>query len=237
MWELGCEESWVPKNWCLWTVVLVKTLESPLDYKEIQPVHPKGHQSWVFIWRTDVESETPVLWPPHAKSWLIGKDFDARRDWEQEDKGTTEDEMAGCLTNLMDMSLSELQELVMDREAWHSVIHGVTKSRTRLSYWTELNWMPLIGPVNLILCHYFCYYLKWVYDNETFTFENTRNCSYGGLGEEISDLHSPRAIRGWHLWLFHQVLSLRAQTWVTLHHGISSYLLWKKQQWVKITTP
>ena len=92
MWELDCEESWAPKNWCFWTVVLEKTLESPLDHKEIQPVHPKGDQSWIFIGTTDVEAETPILWPPHAKSWLIGKDSDARRDWGQEEKGTTEDE-------------------------------------------------------------------------------------------------------------------------------------------------
>ena len=80
MWELDCEESWALKNWCFWTVVLEKTLESPLDCKEIEPVHPKGDQSWVFIGRTDVEAETPILWPPHAKSWLIGKDSDAGRD-------------------------------------------------------------------------------------------------------------------------------------------------------------
>ena len=94
-WELDCEESWVPKNWCFWTVVLVKTLESPLDYKEIQPVHSKGDQSWVFFGRTDAKAETPVLWPSDAKSWLIGKDSEAGRDWGQEEKGTTEDEMAG----------------------------------------------------------------------------------------------------------------------------------------------
>ena len=93
--ELDCEESWAPKNWCFWTVVLEKTLASPLDCKEIQPVHSKGHQSWVFIGRTDAEAETPVLWPPHAKSWLIGKDSDAGRDWGQEGKWMTEDEMAG----------------------------------------------------------------------------------------------------------------------------------------------
>ena len=93
-WELGCEESWVPKNWCFLTVVL-KTLESPLDCKEIQPVHPKGDQSWVFIGRTDAEAETPIVWPPHVKSWLIGKDPDAGRDWGQEENGMTEDEMAG----------------------------------------------------------------------------------------------------------------------------------------------
>ena len=87
-------ESWETKNWCFWTVVLEKTLESPLDCKEIQPVHPKGDQSWVFIGRTGVEAETPILWPPDAKSWLIGKDPNAGRDWGQEEKGTTEDEMA-----------------------------------------------------------------------------------------------------------------------------------------------
>ena len=95
MWELDCEESWVPKNWCFWSVVLEKTLESPLDCKEIQLVHSKGDQSWVFIGRTDAKAETPVLWPPHANSWLTGKDSDAGRDWGQEEKGMTEDEMAG----------------------------------------------------------------------------------------------------------------------------------------------
>ena len=95
MLELDFEESWALKNRCFWTVVLEKTLESPLDRKEIQPVHPKGDQSWVFFGRTDAEAETPILWPPHAKSWLIGKDSDVGRNWGQEEKGTAEDEMAG----------------------------------------------------------------------------------------------------------------------------------------------
>ena len=95
MWELDYKESWASRNWCFWTLVLEKTLESPLDCKEIQPVHPKGEQSWVFIGRTDAKAETPVLWPPHGKSWLIWKDPDAGKDWGQEKKGTTEDEMAG----------------------------------------------------------------------------------------------------------------------------------------------
>ena len=95
MWELDCEESWEPKNWCFWTVVLEKTLESPLDSKNIQPVHPKGDQSWIFIGRTEAEAETPILWPPDAKNWLIWKDPDAGKDWRREEKGTTEDEMAG----------------------------------------------------------------------------------------------------------------------------------------------
>ena len=95
MWELDCKENWALKNWCFCTVVLEKTLENPLDSKEIQPVHPKGNQSWIFIRRTDAEAETPVLWPPDVKSWLIGKDCDAGKDWGQEEKGTIEDEMVG----------------------------------------------------------------------------------------------------------------------------------------------
>ena len=94
MWELDCEEGWAPKNWCFWNVVLEKTLESPLDCKEIQPVHSEGDQPWVFSERNDAKAETPILWPPHAKSWLIGKDSDAVRDWGREEKGMAEDEMA-----------------------------------------------------------------------------------------------------------------------------------------------
>ena len=95
VWELDCKENLAPKNWCFWTVVLEKTLESPLDCKEIQPVHPKGSQSWIFTGRIDAEAETLILWPPDAKSWLIWKDPDAGKDWSWEEKGTTEDEMVG----------------------------------------------------------------------------------------------------------------------------------------------
>ena len=119
--------------------MLEKVLESPLDHKEIQPVHPKVNWSWIFIGRTDVEAETPILWPPDAENWLIWKDPDAGRHWRQEEKGMTEDEMAGWLTNSMDVSLSELREMVMDREAWRAVMHKVAKSQTWLSDWTELN--------------------------------------------------------------------------------------------------
>ena len=140
MWELDCEEGWALKNWFFWNVVLEKALESPLSCKEIQPVHSEGDQPWDLFGRNDAKAETPILWPPHEKSWLIGKESDAGRDWRQEEKGMTQDEMAGWHHWSVDVSLSELRELVMNRVAWHAAIHGVAKSWTWLSDWTELNW-------------------------------------------------------------------------------------------------
>ena len=134
MWELDFEESWAPKNWCFWTVVVLeKTLESPLDCKEIQPVHSKGDQPWDFFGRNNAKAEAPVLWPPDAKSWLIRKDPDAGKDWRREEKSTTEDEMFGWHHQLHGHEF----ELMVDREVWHAAVHGVAKSLTWLSDWTE----------------------------------------------------------------------------------------------------
>ena len=150
MWELDHKESWAPKNWCFWTAVFEKTLESLLDCKEIKPVNPKGNQSWIFVGRTDAEAETPILWPPNVKNLLektlmLGKIEGRRERGWQGMKG-----LDGT-TDLMDMSLSNIQELVMDREAWCSAIHGVSKSQTWLSDWTELNWKYLFSLILLFM--------------------------------------------------------------------------------------
>ena len=155
MCKLDHKEGWAPKNWCFRTVVLEKTLESPLDCKEIKPVNPKGNLPWIFIGRTDAEA--PIVWPCDAKSQLIGKDPDAEKGCWQEEKGTTEYEMVGCHHQLMDMSLSERQDLVMDREARYAAVHEIAKSQTQLSDWSELITYYSKGKksrvkVNIVMC-------------------------------------------------------------------------------------
>ena len=141
MWELDHKEGWALKNWGFWTVVLEKTLESPLDSKEIQPVHPKGNQSWIIIRRTDAEAETPILWPPDVNNWLIRKDPDAGKDWKKE-KGTTEDEMVRCHHRLDGREFEQAPRVDDGQGSWHAADHGVAKSRTRPSDWTEQKQRP-----------------------------------------------------------------------------------------------
>ena len=178
MWELDHKEVWALKNWCIWTVVLVKTLESPSNCKEIQPVNPKGNQSWIFIGRTDAETEIPILRPPDAKNWLIRKDPDAGNDWMQEEKGKAEDEMIGWhrrWTWVWANSGSWWWTF-----AWHAAVPGVSKGWTRLSNWTELNWSSLSS---LLDKYKLIYKYKLILDSIT----NSTDMNMSKLWEIVKD--------------------------------------------------
>ena len=148
MWELGYKESWAPKNWCFWTVVSEKILKSPLDCKEIQSVHPKGDQSWIFIGRTDVEGATPIFWPPDVKNWLIGKDPDAGKDWRWEEKGTTEDEMVGWHHQL---DRHEFEQALEVGDGQGNLACCSPWGRKELDTTERLNWLHLLLFLELIL--------------------------------------------------------------------------------------
>ena len=141
MWDLDRKEGWAPKNGCFWIIVLEKTLDNKktLDSKEIKPVNPEGNKLWIVIGKTDAKAEAPIFWPPDMKSQLIGKDSNAGKDWRQKEKGAAEEEMVTSISDSMDANLSDLQEIVKDREAWHAVVHGIAKSWTGLSQWTTIS--------------------------------------------------------------------------------------------------
>ena len=211
--ELDCEESWVPKYWCSWNMVLERTLKSPLDCKEIQPVHSEGDQPWLFFGRNDAKAETPVLWPPHDKSWLIGKDSDAGRDWGQEEKGTTEDEMAGWHHGLNGLESGWTPGVGDGQKSWRAVIHGVAKSWTRLSDWTELNWRGRIiqDLGNCILKHW--QVIDWL--------------SAGKLGSQICAL---KGYSHWYMGNFKDVIGIgrSSSTWIFCRMRRQVIKLWNK---------
>ena len=187
MWDLDHKEGWGQKNWCFRTVVLEKSLEGPLDSKEIKLVSPKENQPWIFIWRTGAEAEAPIPWPPDVKSWLTEKDPDAGEDWGQEEKGATEDEMVGRHRWLNAHEFEQLREMVKDRETWRAAAHGVERSQTGLSEWTRFPQLYCSSHAHNVHCHFFMFFFfpcmwSWPHSSCVYTIrKNFQNQVPSGL--------------------------------------------------------
>ena len=199
MWDLDHKEGWVPKNWCFWTVVLEKTLESPLDCKQIKPVHPKGNQSWILIGRTDVGAEAPIFWPPDVKNWLIGKDPDVGKDWRQEEKGTTENEMVGWHDRLDEHEFEQALGFG-DGQGSLACWQHMGSRRVGHDWATELNWCAfrlLLAVSHLKLLHQSFYFPTLGSYPEPCDFVHKLSSAWKYKGASAPILDSPQPMRNW----------------------------------------